>query len=66
MADNVKKLYRSRSNRMLLGVCGGLGEYLNTDASVIRLIFIILCIISMGAGIIGYFVAALIVPEQPQ
>ena len=66
MADNYKKLYRSKNNRMLLGVCGGLGDYLNTDPSVIRLIFVILCIISMGVGIIGYFVAALIVPEKAE
>lgn len=64
MAENYKKLYRSRTNRMLLGVCGGLAEYLNTDPSVIRLLFIVLCIISMGVGIIGYFIAAFIVPEQ--
>lgn len=66
MAENYKRLYRSKTNRMLLGVCGGLAEYFNTDPSVIRLLFIVLCIISMGVGILGYFIAAFIVPEQPQ
>jgi len=58
-----KKLYRSRTSRMLCGVCGGIGEYFNIDPTIVRLIFVILgC---FGPALIVYIVAALIVPEAP-
>lgn len=63
MAEEYRKLFRSRKNRMLFGVCGGLGEYLNTDPTVIRVLAVILCVLSAGMGIIGYFVMVFIVPE---
>jgi phage shock protein C len=44
MSDEPKKLYRSRSERMIAGVCGGMGKYLNLDATVIRLLFVLLSI----------------------
>lgn len=56
-----KKLYRSRSNRMLFGVCGGLGEYIGIDPTIVRLIFVF-----SGVGLALYFIAALIIPEEPQ
>ena len=59
-----KKLYRSRTNKMLFGICGGLGDYLNVDPTVVRLIAVILGIVSIG--VIAYIIAALIIPEQPQ
>ena len=59
-----KKLYRSRTNKILCGVCGGLGEYLNVDPTVVRLVAVILGIVSIG--VIAYIIAALIIPEQPQ
>lgn len=59
-----KKLYRSRTNKILCGVCGGLGEYLNVDPTVVRLVAVILGIVSVG--VIAYIIAALIIPEQPQ
>jgi phage shock protein C len=64
MADTIKRLYRSRSNRMLFGVCGGLGEYLNVDPTVIRLIFV-LAFLPGGPGLLAYLVLALLVPEEP-
>ena len=58
-----KKLYRSRTSRMLCGVCGGIGEYFNIDPTIVRLIFVTLgC---FGPALIVYIVAALIVPEAP-
>ena len=58
----MKKLLRSKRNRMLCGVCGGLGEYLNVDPDVIRLLAILFgC---TGAGVIAYFAAAIIIPEE--
>lgn len=59
-----KKLYRSRKNAMLLGVCGGVAEYFNIDPTIIRLAWVLLgC---TGTGILAYFVAALIIPPAPQ
>lgn len=57
-----KKLYRSDSDRMLLGVCGGIGDYLNVDATVIRLLWAIF--VCMGPGILAYIVAAIIIPRR--
>jgi len=62
MAKN-KKLFRSTKNRMVAGVCGGIGEYFNVDPTVIRLVWVIFTLISMGAGIIAYIIAWIIVPE---
>lgn len=64
MSEDIKRLYRSRSERMIAGVCGGLGEYLNIDATVIRLIFAIAALWG-GAGLIVYLVMWLVVPEEP-
>lgn len=60
----VKRLYRSRKNRILAGVCGGLGEYLNIDPVVVRLIWVAISLV-WGFGIILYIIAALIIPEEP-
>lgn len=57
-----KKLYKSVSNRMICGVCGGLGEYLNIDPNIIRILWAIFA--CSGAGIIVYLLAAIILPEQ--
>ena len=59
-----KKLYKSKTNRVLCGVCGGIGEYFNIDPTIVRLIMILL-ICGFGTGIIAYIVAAIIMPEQP-
>ena len=55
-----KRLYRSKNSRMLCGVCGGIGEYLNIDPTLIRLLAVLLgC---EGTGIIGYIMAAISIP----
>ena len=59
-----KKLYRSVSNRMLTGVCGGVAEYFNIDPTVVRVIWAIASIFAF-AGVIAYIACALIVPEKP-
>jgi phage shock protein C len=64
MPEEIKKLYRSKTQRILFGVCGGLGEFLKTDPTIIRVLAVILCVMSMGAGIVGYIIMALIVPES--
>ena len=60
-----KRLYRSKTNRRLFGVCGGIGEYFNIDPVIIRLLWILFTLAG-GGGIIAYIVACFIVPEQPQ
>ena len=60
-----KKLYRSRTNKKLFGVCGGLAEYFEIDATVIRLLWV-LAVVCAGAGILAYLIAALIIPEAPK
>ena len=62
---NAKRLYRSREDRMLAGVCGGLGVYLNIDPTVIRLALLLLVLFGMGTGVIVYVIAWLLVPEEP-
>ena len=61
---NIKQLKRSMQNRKLCGVCGGIGEYLNLDPTVIRLIWIVLSIASFGTGLIAYIIAAIVMPES--
>ena len=60
----MKRLYRSKNERMLGGVCAGLGEYLDVDPAVIRLIWVVITILSIGAGIIVYILAWIIIPEE--
>ncbi|MFH0972081.1 MAG: PspC domain-containing protein [Candidatus Micrarchaeota archaeon] len=62
--EEVKRLYRSRIDRILGGVCGGLGAYFNIDPVLVRLIFVLLALAG-GTGIILYLVAWLIVPVEP-
>lgn len=57
-----KKLYRSDSEKMISGVCGGIAEYFNIDATIIRLLWAILAF--SGTGIIVYIIAAIIIPKK--
>ena len=56
------KLYRSRKDRMLFGVCGGLGKFFGIDPTIIRIIFVLLAFV--GFGILAYIVMAIIVPLE--
>lgn len=60
-----KRLYRSRTDRRLWGVCGGIGEYFNIDPVIVRLMWILFTLAG-GGGIIAYIIAYLIVPEQSE
>ncbi|MCI8835038.1 MAG: PspC domain-containing protein [Ruminococcus sp.] len=60
----MKKLYRSRNNRILCGVCAGVGEYFNIDPTLVRLGMVLLGACSFGTGVVAYFVAAVIIPEE--
>ena len=59
-----KSLYRSQTNRMLLGVCGGLGEYLNLDPTIVRLLWAFFTLITVGGGLLAYIIASLIIPSD--
>ena len=59
-----KKLYRSKTDKKLAGVCGGLAKYLNMDVSVVRLIWILVTLFA-GAGLLAYLICALVIPEEP-
>ena len=60
----VKRLYRSKKNGIIAGVCAGMGEYLGIDVTVIRLLWILFTFLSMGAGILAYIIAWIIIPEE--
>ena len=61
-----KRLYRSRKDKILAGVCGGLGEYFNLDPVIIRVIFIMLMLPGGLPGIVPYLAIWLIVPLEPR
>ena len=61
---NGKKLYKSAVDRKLAGVCGGIAEYFNVDATLIRLAWVLFSLLG-GSGLLAYIIAALIMPEQP-
>jgi len=58
-----KKLYRSRTDRKIWGICGGLAKYLDMDSTVVRIIAIVSIFIS-GIGIIAYIVMRIMVPKE--
>ena len=60
-----KKLYKSLTDRKICGVCGGLAEYFNVDATLIRLIWAVLAIFA-GTGVLAYIVAAIVMTDPPQ
>ncbi|MEK7182933.1 MAG: PspC domain-containing protein [Patescibacteria group bacterium] len=65
--ETVKRLYRSKTNKIWLGILGGLGEYLRVDPVVLRLSFLaILIFTGFIPGLLFYIIGALIVPKKPR
>lgn len=62
----MKKLYRSETDKKLCGVLGGLAKYLEIDATVLRIIYVLLSFFVLGCPVIIYLIAALIIPKEPQ
>jgi phage shock protein C len=62
--DASRKLYRSKTNRQIAGVCGGLAEYFNVDAILIRVLFVLLAVLG-GSGLVLYVAMWIIVPKEP-
>ncbi|MEG0277139.1 MAG: PspC domain-containing protein [Coprobacillus sp.] len=59
-----KRLYRSRRDIMICGVCGGIAEYFDVDPTIVRLGAVVLCF-GWGSGLIAYLVASIIMPKNP-
>ena len=59
-----KKLYRSKTDKKIAGVCGGFAEYINVDPNIVRVVWLVAGICT-GIGFIAYVVAACVLPEKP-
>ncbi|MBI4151933.1 PspC domain-containing protein [Candidatus Woesearchaeota archaeon] len=62
----IKRLYRSRTDKILGGVCAGMANYFEIDPVLIRLIWVLVALFSMGLGILAYIIAWIIIPEEPK
>jgi phage shock protein PspC (stress-responsive transcriptional regulator) len=60
----MKRLYRSKIDRMLGGVCAGLGEHFDIDPTVIRLVWAVITVILIGMGVLVYILAWILIPEE--
>ena len=60
-----KKLYRSKTDKKIAGVCGGMAKYLNIDNTVIRLIWAVVALCTVGTALLAYLICALVIPEEP-
>lgn len=61
--SDVKRLYRSKKDRMICGVCGGIANYFNIDPTLVRLAFVLIAM-GAGSGILAYIIAAIIIPDE--
>ena len=59
-----RKLYKSETNKMLAGVCGGIAEYFNIDPTLVRLGWVVFCALG-GSGLLAYIIMAIIMPSRP-
>ena len=59
-----KTLYKSDQNKMVDGVCGGIGEYFGIDPTIIQLGWVLFCAMG-GSGFIAYIIAAIVIPKRP-
>jgi phage shock protein C len=64
MSSEYKRFYRSRSDRMIAGVCGGMGAYFNVDPTLIRLLFVGAAFINPPGAVLAYLIMMLVVPEE--
>lgn len=64
MSDEIKRLYRSKKDRMIAGVCGGLASYIGIDPTLVRLLFV-LGMFAVGGTLLAYVVMMVVIPEEP-
>ncbi len=60
-----KRLYRSRTDKQIAGICGGVADYLGVDPTIVRIVWLLLTLAG-GPGLILYIVMAFVVPEEPE
>lgn len=60
----MKKLTLSTQNKKIVGVCGGIGEYLNIDATIIRILWILGTLLSFGTGLLAYVICWILIPNS--
>ena len=60
--DERKRLYKSRNNKMICGVCAGIADYFNIDPSIVRVLLAVL-VLAAGTGVLAYIACAIILPE---
>lgn len=65
MTTETRKLSRSRKDRMVAGVCGGLGEYFSIDSTIVRLAFVAGTLLG-GPGLVAYFICLILMPLEPE
>lgn len=61
--DERKRLYKSRNNKMICGVCAGIADYFNIDPSIVRVLWAVLAL-AAGTGVLAYIACAIILPES--
>jgi len=61
--NNNKQIMRSKENKMFTGVCGGIGEYFDMDANIVRLLWVLTSLASMGTGLLIYAIFAIFLPQ---
>jgi phage shock protein C len=64
VTNEIRRLYRSRDERMIAGVCGGLGEYFSIDPTLVRVLFVVAAVVG-GWGLLAYLLLLIIVPLTP-
>lgn len=60
---NKKKLCKSKTDKKVAGVCGGIAKYFGIDSTIVRLLFV-LCVLCLGCGLLAYLIAALVMPVE--
>ncbi len=60
-----KRLYRSRTDKILGGVCGGIASYLDLDPTIVRVAYILLSLFTIFSGVIAYFILWIVMPKEP-
>lgn len=60
--DERKRLYKSRNNKMICGVCAGIADYFNIDPSIVRVLWAVLAL-AAGTGVLAYIACAIILPR---
>lgn len=62
---NVSRIYRSRDQRVLSGICGGLGNYFNLDPTIVRILWVLFAVASLGTALLLYVIMIFVIPEEP-